>query len=626
LRNQAELTHDLGVARRIFQQAGASGLAAETVEWRAVNQFTKEVTPVTLPKMTVGPHWLGQISAAGQPAPIVDEVHRMTGVFCTVFQRLNDAGDMLRICTNVLKDDGTRAIGTFIPAKNPNGDSNPVVQTVLRGETYRGRAFVVNDWHAAAYEPIWDAGKTRVIGMLYVGIGLRTINRELCDSIAKLVVGKTGYVFVVGANGDERGKYLVSAQRKRDGENIWEAKDATGRAFIQSIIAKGAQSRDGAVEFESYEWQNPGEARPRTKFAAVTGFGPWNWVIGAGAYEEDFADMRQHMAEARTTMIQWVSGVAAVAALFALFAGVLLARALARPITRVITELKESSAQIAAAAGQVAGASQLLADGSNEQASALEESSASLEEMSGMTRRNAESAAKARELSSRARTVADSGAVEMTAMNRAMVEIKQSSDGIAKIIRTIDEIAFQTNILALNAAVEAARAGEAGLGFAVVADEVRSLARRSAEAARETAEKIEGAIAKSGQGVAISERVSKSLTEIAEKVRQVDELVTAVAESSREQSQGVHQINTAVSSMDKVVQGNAASAEESASASEELNAQAEALKESIHGLQHLVGETAVAETTPEKRSEPGRPGGPVRPAPVAAAPQPAAAE
>jgi len=149
---------------------------------------------------------------------------------------------------------------------------------------------------------------------------------------------------------------------------------------------------------------------------------------------------------------------------------------------------------------------------------------------------------------------------------------------------------------------------------------VRNLARRSAEAARETAEKIEGAIAKTGQGVAISERVSKSLTEIAEKVRQVDELVTAVAESSREQSQGVHQINTAVSSMDQVVQGNAASAEESASASEELNAQAEALKESIIHLQDLVGETSITHVSVQDRPGENRPRRIGHPAPVEATP------
>ena len=165
---------------------------------------------------------------------------------------------------------------------------------------------------------------------------------------------------------------------------------------------------------------------------------------------------------------------------------------------------------------------------------------------------------------------------------------KAAGDDIAKIIKTIDEIAFQTNILALNAAVEAARAGEAGMGFAVVADEVRNLAQRAAQSAKETAAKIENAVTKTALGVQISEKVAKSLQEIVEKARQVDTLAAEVASASKEQSQGIEQVNGAVAQMDKVTQTNAANAEESASASEELNAQAQTLKEAVTELLQLV--------------------------------------
>ena len=174
-------------------------------------------------------------------------------------------------------------------------------------------------------------------------------------------------------------------------------------------------------------------------------------------------------------------------------------------------------------------------------------------------------------------------------MLQAMDAIKSSSADIAKIIKSIDEIAFQTNILALNAAVEAARAGEAGAGFAVVAEEVRALAQRSASSAKETASKIEVAIQNGNHGATISAQVAQSLGVIVEKARKVDELIAEIATASTEQSQGISQINTAVSQMDKVTQSNAASAEETAAASQELNSQSVTLQESVTNLRQLVG-------------------------------------
>jgi len=264
-------------------------------------------------------------------------------------------------------------------------------------------------------------------------------------------------------------------------------------------------------------------------------------------------------------------------------------RSTKRTLIEVSTSLNEGANQVSMAASQVSTASQSLAEGAGEQASSLEETSASLEEMTSMTKRNAENARQANAIAKQAREAADKGVADMQTMSAAMAAIKVSSNDIAKIIKTIDEIAFQTNILALNAAVEAARAGEAGMGFAVVADEVRNLAQRSAQAAKETAGKIEGAIVKTGQGVEISGKMAEALNSIVAKVRQVDELVAEVASASREQTDGITQINTAVGQMDKVTQGNAATAEESAAAAEELNSQAETMKHSVAELLQLVG-------------------------------------
>ncbi len=278
--------------------------------------------------------------------------------------------------------------------------------------------------------------------------------------------------------------------------------------------------------------------------------------------------------------------------LFAAVAGIGIAvymtRSITKPIQAVATALVNGADQTSSAASQVSSSSQSLAEGSSEQAASLEETSSSLEELASMTKRNTENSIKMNELAKQARNAADTGVGDMTQMTTAMDAIKVSSGEIAKIIKTIDEIAFQTNILALNAAVEAARAGEAGMGFAVVADEVRALAQRSAQASKETSAKIDGAIANTMQGVQISAKVAHSLNEIVTKARQVDELAAEVANASKEQSQGIDEINKAVGEMDKVTQSNAAGAEESASASEELSAQAELLKEAATELQRMV--------------------------------------
>ena len=262
--------------------------------------------------------------------------------------------------------------------------------------------------------------------------------------------------------------------------------------------------------------------------------------------------------------------------------------AITRPINGVINNLTQGSEQISSASTQVAQSSQQMAEGASEQASSLEEISSSLEEMASMTRQNADNAKSANEMAAGAREAAEKGSHVMDRMAEAIGKIKTSSDQTAKIVKTIDEIAFQTNLLALNAAVEAARAGDAGKGFAVVAEEVRSLAQRSAEAAKNTASLIEESQKNADGGVRVSTEVGEILKRIFEAAQKVTQLSAEVSTGSLEQAQGIEQINTAVAQMDKVVQGNAANAEESASASETLSAQAHDLSRQVGVLVAIV--------------------------------------
>ena len=357
----------------------------------------------------------------------------------------------------------------------------------------------------------------------------------------------------------------------------------------------------------------------------------------------DFADVAESRTMAYAKESSGTLDAASITSMIglgiAVFLGILVAWFITRGITRVVgaivTDLTAGAEQTVSAADQISSTSQATAEGASEQAASLEETSASLEEIAAMTKRNADNAASSKALSQQARDSASNGLDRIAEMGRtlttvnaavgemesAVSEMQSSSQEIAKIIKTIDEIAFQTNLLALNAAVEAARAGEAGAGFAVVADEVRSLAQRSAQAAKDTSEKIEAAVKRSALGGTASKKVVQSLGEIegsarnieqvftgiVTQIKSLDEIVGEISAASKEQSQGISEVNMAVGQMDKVTQSNAAAAEENASAAEELNAQVGSLQEITARLQAMVSGAAAVQSAAPSAPQPAKP-------------------
>lgn len=300
-----------------------------------------------------------------------------------------------------------------------------------------------------------------------------------------------------------------------------------------------------------------------------------------------------------------VTIVGIVAIIFGILLAIFISRGIVTVLQRISRQMEDGADQVASASGQVSSSSQSLAEGASEQAASLEETSASLEEISSMTKKNAGNAQEADGLMKEASSVVNEANQSMQQVTTSMAEISKASEDTQKIIKTIDEIAFQTNLLALNAAVEAARAGEAGAGFAVVADEVRNLALRAAEAAKNTADLIEGTVKKVTDGTALVNQTNEAFVQVAESTSKVGELVGEISAASNEQAEGVEEVNKAVIEMDKVTQQNAANAEESASASEEMSAQAEEMSGHASELMAMVGGKAKgrgASRTPVSRT------------------------
>lgn len=631
-----KVASDLSVAKSIFYAGNSPYIdTSDPMTLKIVNQLTNESKTVVVPKMKTG-----EAQVAYQ-YDTVDKIKATVGGTATIFQLIPEG--LLRISTNVLQHDGARAVGTYIPT------DSPVYKAILNGDTFYGRAFVVNAWYITAYEPIRDTAGA-VIGALYVGIREDVYQENLRNNLSRLIVGKTGYVFII----NEKGDYILSYQRKRDGENIWNARDARGMYFIQEIVHKAVELKEGETAVTYYPWQNKGESEPRMKAAGYVYSPEWKWIIAASAYHSDFLDglnkikiitalvtvfaillasgagywfastitkpllkivnaIRDFakgdldqtvsinkkdetgvLAESLNTMVLNLKSTADMAGKVAggdltvqvslLSDKDALGHSLQEMVTKlsnIVSEIQISSSNVAAGSQELSATSQSISQGSTEQASSLEEITSSLNEISSQTKITAEHALQANRLAAQARDAATAGNSRMQAMVSAMNEINQSSQSISKIIKVIDEIAFQTNLLALNAAVEAARAGKHGKGFAVVAEEVRNLAARSARAAKETAELIEGSVKKVGNGTEVAGQTAQALEEIVTFITRAADIIGAIAASSGEQSNAIANINTGLSQIEQVNQQSTAHAEESAAAAEELSSQAQILQQLI---------------------------------------------
>jgi methyl-accepting chemotaxis protein len=398
----------------------------------------------------------------------------------------------------------------------------------------------------------------------FIGIYGSVIKLDaLSDQITQVRLGKTGYPFMVD------GKGVAIAHPVKEFIFDINISELEGMERISSRMT----AQETAVE--NYQFRGVDK---------IAGFAPVQSAGWSIAVTQDEAEFMGPINTIRNIIL--VSGC--VFLILTVLAVLWFARSITLPITRIINGLGEGSDQVASASGQVSSASQSLAEGASEQAASIEETSSSMEEMSAMIRKNSENADMADGLMKEANQVVTAANESMEQLTVSMEDISKASEETFKIIKTIDEIAFQTNLLALNAAVEAARAGEAGAGFAVVADEVRNLAMRAADAAKNTAQLIEGTVKKINGGSKLVSTTNDAFTQVSQSSAKVGSLIAEISEATKEQANGIEQVNIAITEMDKVVQQNAANAEESASASEQMHAQAEQLREYVRDLVVLV--------------------------------------
>jgi len=572
-----------------LKQAGGVQMRGGSVTWEAVNQFTNERKTFNVPQWSLEGSPLRPDPSFDHTIPVIDEITKQTGETVTLFQRVDEAGDMLRIATTVKKGNGERAVGTYMPPVLRDGSPNEVVRTVLSGRTYRGRSYVVNAWYITAYEPLMSA-KGDVIGMFYVGVKLESIS-ALRDSISEQA--RTGdhssvAVYYGHDSGNTKDTVVIPAT-------------GIGSLTESKWLKRVLDSAPTLAEGTSGQWK-VANSDGSEAIIRYTYFKPWDWVIVVIGDSKDYAGASTLVREQFTKLLfqSTLGGLAALVlgGVFAYF----ISRRITSPVADLSISLTSSATQISSSAvHQQSNVTSLMAS-SNQIASAAKEISATSQELLRTMVDIAEAA-------ERTAGLAHDGRQGLKGMETSMQTLSTASESISgrlatirtkavrinAVVTAITKVADQTNLLSLNASIEAEKAGEAGAGFAVVAREIRRLADQSAIATldieqivEEMQEAVASGVAEMRQfseavqgGIGAAETIQGQFGEIIEGVESIAPRYETVQQGMQNQSVGAKQISEAMWQLTETARQTSDSVNDLNEVSRQLHEAVRILKEHI---------------------------------------------
>ncbi|MCM4080364.1 methyl-accepting chemotaxis protein [Paractinoplanes hotanensis] len=575
-----EVQHSVDVSMRaaadLLAQRGGVSFLDRTTTWTATNQTTKAKKSVTLPRMAVGGTWLGRNTDLGVTTPFVDDAASLSSSTITVFQRMNEAGDLLRVGTTVKSASGARAVGTYIPATGADGKPNAVAAAIRSGKPYRGVALVVDAWFISVYDPIKNAAG-EVIGALYAGVPQSQALENLTAAVSAGEVGTNGWITLFSTATADAGRVIASSIDGAAGQLDISSTDADGTRYVEEIVTQARTLSDGGTWSKTYQLPGSAGAPAGPTSTTVAFYPPYSWAVAVGGYDADTAGAIETVRDGRRQMLVTFVVVGLLLALIGGTIAVVLARRISRrlagltgglsrlakrdltvavpvsgsdeiavagaELNSAVAELRAVMADVTAASHDVAGTAQRVASTGGELAGSAETAASragtvniAAEGVSQVVQTVAagaeEMGASISEISSNAQDAARAGrdGVGLAAAAADVIsELRVSTTKIADVVRLIAGIAEQTNLLALNATIEAARAGETGKGFAVVATEVKELAQETARATEDVTERV----------AAIESDTSRAVTAIeaiTARIAQVNDYQTAIAAAVEEQA------------------------------------------------------------------------------------------